>query len=325
MTRNRYKKRVTKEMLGSPYQELVGLVAKAMDPNSTVKTGQWVVGPDGKRDLDVIIEGSIDKEPYKVLIECKDYDPKTTGKVGIEIVDALDSKREDLPVDKAFICSNSGFTSEALRKARRKNIGMISVLKSGDPLVKNVITEEIFIVHVNISEMNVIFDGVVPQGVDIKELYYQGLPIVNWITDRIALISISNEIEKGNIVDRLRFTSQIELDYKGRKLLVNGMILRFYVDSTKYCQTVTVDASLALYNYLRGRTWLAPGKNHYTIKGIDFYGGKPVDFDTGRGELPSDYLPGESGFTFFMVQGVTFSDRKVVPELDKIIFPEDIK
>jgi hypothetical protein len=78
------------------------------------------------------------------VIECKDFDPVTTGKVGRPYVDALDSKRQDLDASTTKISSNSGFTTDALRKAKRKGIRMVSVLKRGDNLVRAKVEQKIY-------------------------------------------------------------------------------------------------------------------------------------------------------------------------------------
>lgn len=104
-------------------------VARAFDPNANVTQGQWVIGPDGRRELDVLIEGTADGRQTKGLIECKDFNPGTTGPVGIAYVDALESKRRDIGADVSLICSNAGFTVDALRKAKRVGIGLISLMK----------------------------------------------------------------------------------------------------------------------------------------------------------------------------------------------------
>src|SRR5260221_704962 len=128
---------------GRAYQDLVSTMARAFNANADVQAGRWVEGPDGRLDMDVSIEGRMGDRLFRVLIECKDFDLNKTGKVGRPFVDALDSKRQDLAVDAAFICSNSGFTEDALRKARRKGIGMISVLAEGDDRIKAIIEKEI--------------------------------------------------------------------------------------------------------------------------------------------------------------------------------------
>jgi hypothetical protein len=119
-------------------------MAKAFDSTADVQAGKWVEGPDGRLDMDVSIEGQVNGRPIRLVIECKDFDLRKSGRVGRPFVDALDSKRHDLGVDAAFICSNSGFTQDALRKARRKGIGMISVLAKGDSRAKAIIHKEIY-------------------------------------------------------------------------------------------------------------------------------------------------------------------------------------
>ena len=100
---------------GKPYQQLVAEVARVFDPGAVVTEGEWLSGPDGRLDMDVAIRGHINGQPVLVVIECKDFNLKTTGKVGREFVYALDSKRHDLGATVAIICSNSGFTADALR------------------------------------------------------------------------------------------------------------------------------------------------------------------------------------------------------------------
>ena len=48
---------------GDEYQEIVGAVAQALDPGASVKVAQWIEGPDGKRDLDVEVRGTINGSP----------------------------------------------------------------------------------------------------------------------------------------------------------------------------------------------------------------------------------------------------------------------
>ena len=61
--------------LGKQFELVVSDVVKALDPNSTVRQGDWVLGPDGRRDLDVIVEGTADGIQRRIQIECKDYNP----------------------------------------------------------------------------------------------------------------------------------------------------------------------------------------------------------------------------------------------------------
>ena len=67
---------------GRAYQELVAEVMRAFDPGAEVRAGEWVDGPDGRLDMDVSIRGTVKGNPTLVVIECKDFNPATTGRVG---------------------------------------------------------------------------------------------------------------------------------------------------------------------------------------------------------------------------------------------------
>jgi len=150
---------------GDEYQELVGAVAAALDPGASVKMGQWIEGPDGKRDLDVEVRGTIDGSPCFILIECKDW----RDRVGIGVIDALDSKRRDLGADRAIAYSNSGFTAPALRKAARLEIGAASALKAGDGKAKVAIETEIIAKRLSVDSMRVKLNGISGKALDELE------------------------------------------------------------------------------------------------------------------------------------------------------------
>ena len=72
---------------GDLYMELVAKVREALDPGATVKTGQWIEGPDGEREVDVEVRGTVDGNLHFVLVEAKDWKKR----VDVQTVDALDS------------------------------------------------------------------------------------------------------------------------------------------------------------------------------------------------------------------------------------------
>src|SRR6058998_458740 len=117
---------------GDEYRELVGTLMAALDPGSAVKTEQWITGPDGERDMDVEVRGTLNGAPHFILVECKDH----ARPIGIGFVDAFESKIRDLNPDRAIMFSNSGFTRDALKKANRVSIEMASAMKAKDDTVK---------------------------------------------------------------------------------------------------------------------------------------------------------------------------------------------
>jgi len=325
MPRNRPRITPTKiAKQGLPFQALVGSVVQAFDPNALVKTEQWIIGPDGRRDMDVFVIGTIEGAPFKLVIECKDYNPRTTGKVGIEYVDALDSKRHDLQVDGAIICSNSGFSSDAIRKAKRKHIGLISILKVGDPLVKAVIEEEIYTRKVKIGTITTTFRGECPPVPDMEAITYRGLPVLNWIMKRIGFIITANLMGSVDLLVSYRFISPVEMEFAGVSALIAGLDVHFSIQTKWFSQIVTIDASLGMYDYIRGKVRLAPGQAQYTINGVDIYDGKPIDFIPEREYLGAGLLPGEFELTMMLVEGLTIANPEMVPYLDAFVVPEDL-
>ena len=166
---------------GSIYEKLVADIMSTMSPGASVQYGQWTEGPDGRRDLDVEISGTIHGEDQFVVIECKDWKEA----VGIGVVDALDSKRRDINADYALICSNSGFTPPALRKAKRVGIGMVAALKSGDESIKVVIEEEIYTRETTVEDgiatyhfLDESYRNRVPENYNPDDITYEQLPIV---------------------------------------------------------------------------------------------------------------------------------------------------
>jgi len=171
---------------GSEYQQLVALVGKALYPGYEVRVGQWVMGPDGEREVDVEVRGLSDGKSHFLLIECKDW----RRPVGIEEIDALDSKRADLGADAAMICSNSGFTPKALRKSARLGIEAVSALAVGNALVRLVLERDFVAKRLSVDswtlEVFLTEEGKkrFPEKWDARDLRYQSLPLVNWLNDR---------------------------------------------------------------------------------------------------------------------------------------------
>jgi hypothetical protein len=86
--------------LGDEYNQIVAAVEKALDPGATVTIKKWLHGPDGKREIDVEVRGTVNGVAKFIFVECKDYTHgKTPKPVDITDIDELDSKRRDLGAD----------------------------------------------------------------------------------------------------------------------------------------------------------------------------------------------------------------------------------
>jgi hypothetical protein len=187
---------------GRAFERAVRDVMRAMDPGATARQGEWVVGPDGRREVDVLVEGAADGDSRSVLIECKDFDPKKTGRVGIQYVDALDSKRRDLGNEVALICSNAGFTRDAKRKAKRVGIGLMGVMRKGDDRIRVFIEEDMYVRETKLHRLVIALsrDGspIDLTGVRFEEVLFEGQPVGNWVIRRLMLLVGTNPIVKGS-------------------------------------------------------------------------------------------------------------------------------
>jgi Restriction endonuclease len=314
---------------GIAYQELVATMAQAFDPNANVQVGEWIEGPDGRLDMDVSIRGSLDGRTTLAVIECKDFDVARTGKVGRPFVDALDSKRHDLKADIALICSNSGFTADALNKARRKGIGAISVLSEGDERVKIVIEEEIYFRRVTLGQRR--FEHRGPDhhllgSMDINDLHkltYDSHSIHSWIEWRAASIITANPHLTGGFTASFKFLAPTEFDFKGKRVVLESVSIWLSPTVRWYSQIVQLDARLAMYDYLRRRIRFGSGPNEFLIKGIDFDQGTLLDVAPDIEPVGLNRQPGEVEVGLVLFEDMSTKEQPT-PSLDGIVVPEDL-
>jgi hypothetical protein len=315
---------------GKPYQQLVAEVAGAFDRGAKVTEGEWVTGPDGRLDMDVAIRGSINGRQVLVVIECKDFDPKATGKVGREFVDALDSKRHDLGASIAIICSNSGFTSDALRKAKRKGIGMISVLRMGDGRVKAEILEEIILRRIRFCDVRFTYHGVddiasrLAGRPTIHLLRFGQHSLDDWLQHRATLVAMANPSIDQPLRAHFEFKEPLRFNCRGEPMILRAVDVRFVYKTDWLCQTVRLDAALGLYDYFRGRVRLAPGANQYVIEGVNWDTAMPCDPPERSTPLSTGLLPGEIDFAMLMVEGLNIESPELAA-LEPYVVPSDLE
>ena len=321
------KKKKNREKRGKPFERLVKEVLSMFEPAAIVRHGPWVEGPDGRRELDVYIEGTVDGIPRRTLVECKDFNPKTTGPVGIGLVDALESKRRDVGVDASFICSNAGFTTEARRKAKRVGIGLIAVLRARDPRIRYQVQEDLYYRKLKVELLEMGFSSpspVDPAKVPLDQVMFKGLPVQNWILGRVWALLHSNPITDGAFQKSHRLRSPVEFTAPNGSVIATYLSYRFLVSGSWFEQEVTLDATTAVYDWLRRRVRLLPGLGQSFLIG-------PFRSDTGRPvaqppdpelEFPPETRPGESWLQLVQVEGLGLSEPS--PPLDDLVVAEDL-
>lgn len=116
---------------GTRYERLVAFVQKSLDETAGVSHDLRLIGEDTqvKHQIDVTI--TKDNQRRRVLIECKDFDI-SGDPVGLGILRDFFGVVDDVKPDEAIVITCNGFTEDARRYAKGKNI-KLAVLRAYKP------------------------------------------------------------------------------------------------------------------------------------------------------------------------------------------------
>ncbi|MCG2642698.1 restriction endonuclease [Bradyrhizobium sp. GCM10023182] len=114
---------------GTRYEMLAAMVFKSLEDKNTVIHHLQLTGDsDVPHQIDVSIEKN--GKAWRVIIECKDFDI-SGDKVGLDIVRNFRSVVEDTNADEAIIVTCTGYTRDAQKYAKAKNI-KLAVLRGAE-------------------------------------------------------------------------------------------------------------------------------------------------------------------------------------------------
>jgi hypothetical protein len=310
------------------YRQLVAAVIHAFEPNANIAVGSLVSTPDGTRTIDVEV-----RSPDNLRLTAIDIVDAPFGrKAGIEFVDAEDSKRFDIKADAMLLCSNTGFDAIAIRKAKRKKIGLISILRQGDKRVKAVIEEEIYLRKVRLDPMTISYTGVEPlQGTPPKthELTYHGGSVDLWLEQRaMAITSANSGLQDGALTATFNLKAPTTFGFSSnlsRTVELKALQIKFSPHVQWLSQTVQIDAATGIYDYIRGRVRLAGGDNSYIMHGVDFDHAVPLPSPPAMTDLGFGLLPGEIDVALVLITGLDIPQGIEAAKLEGVIRPEDLQ
>jgi restriction endonuclease Mrr len=124
---------------GKEYEKMVMSVYSTLCSKeifSEVSHNVLLDGPDGPRQIDVLVVHEHAKVKYTTIIECKDY----RGKINVTHVDSFTSKLLDVKASKGILVCRNGFSKTALQKARRLGIELC-LIDNAEKLLKGLIVE----------------------------------------------------------------------------------------------------------------------------------------------------------------------------------------
>ena len=325
------------------YRTLVANVIHAFEPRAHITVGGAVIGPDGARIVDIQVwpvAGS--SGPIVVdVIDRRDGTP-----VGIDAIDAAESKRKDINATAMLVCSNTGFDSVALSKAKRTKIGLISAIKRGDALLTGRIEEEIYLRKITIEKLDITYYGLTSSDSerlrtlkDNNNIKRSGISVAPWLQMRVSKALLANAMspllfatpkDDERILATFDFKKPTAFKVDGQKVTLKRISVAFRPQVQWLSQIVRLDATAAIYDYLRGRLKLAPGVQQYVIEGVNFDSAKPIDAPPhAETSVGVGLQPGEIDVRLIMLHGVVSPDppkglEKGFSELATLIRPEDL-
>lgn len=304
---------------GAEYQELVALVAKALDPKADIKTGQWVEGPDGDREVDVEVRGTVDGKSHFIHIECKDWKKP----VDIQEIDKLDSKRLDLSADAVMIYSNSGFTKKALRKAERLGIDAVSAIAAGNQLIRPMIERELVAKQLSIDSFRMTLypsrdrDLNFPETWDYSTLRYDGLPFVNWLAD-LSIKLLKRYEGETKIVEIAAFKTETPFTLEGTQVILRGFRGEMWCSRKWLSQTVREDVSLGVYNHITRRLTV-PSKQFWSMVWIDREAWSEINVNGEPEQWTRPLEPGSFRLNLTLFKPIPRIEDEDVPSIDDLI------
>lgn len=117
---------------GTRYERLAALVFKILEIHNVVIHDLKLIG-DSTVAHQIDVSVAIDGKPRHVIIECKDFD-LSGQKVGLDILRNFRSVIEDTKADEGIVLTCTGYTKEAQKYAKAKNIklAVLREIKDGD-------------------------------------------------------------------------------------------------------------------------------------------------------------------------------------------------
>jgi hypothetical protein len=316
--------------MGKPFELVVSDVVSELDRNSTVRVGEWVNGPDGARELDVTVEGTAGGKQRRVQIECRDYNPERRP-IGIAAIDALESKHRDVGVDLSILCSNAGFSTDAIRKAKRVGVGLVGVLREDDPRIRYKVVDEIYLRKIDYlpGRATVSYDFVgalPPQGsMRADEVLYNGKPVEHWLTHRAVEFVTLNPIVKGVHSLSFRFKFPVMFDMPTGRWPAKSIRTQFEISGGWFAQRVEIDATSGLYDWIRRTIRMAAKPGRIAYKNVNFQSmGDPISAPPDL-DLKNPTVPQDEGVSIWIlnVGGVNMS--KTAPALGRYVVNDDLR
>ncbi|WP_372919796.1 restriction endonuclease [Salegentibacter sp.] len=175
-----------KKKTGKNFEKLAESIFKKLVKNpefEKVEHNVLIEGPDGKRQIDVLVKSETVGQTLFTAIECKDYNRK----LSVSVLDAFHSKLRDINANKGILISRNGFSSQVISKAKRKGITLCTADETENENWESIIDLPIILEELHLLDfnINIKYSSLFESKINIDSiLQINGLEVVEFIKNK---------------------------------------------------------------------------------------------------------------------------------------------
>lgn len=221
---------------GTKFEHLATEVFTVLSQNKEYEKVEHNVlldGPDGPRQIDVLLSGTVGPFEVKTIVECKDYNKN----IDVTVIDALFSKLQDVNAQKAVLVARKGFTGGARKKAKRLGISLCTIHSIEHEKWKFEVEIPILITEYACETItpSMIYTAISEQVNFENFLTISDVPLSKVVADYWN----NNEIECDDGVTKHLFIPNIKKPHwvyvpDGRKMFINDLKITMHVTKSYY-------------------------------------------------------------------------------------------
>jgi len=194
-------------------------------------------GKDGPRQIDVLITAKVANITIKTIVECKDY----KGKVSVGVVDSLHSVMGDVNANKGVLVSSNGFSSTAIRKAKRLGISLYTAHEALSDKWKIDIEVPILVTEIASINANPTFQAFFNKGDQLHQnaiFNINDIDVIQSLKRDLKSFSPAGLVkyqksEKGYCPSEIKAPFYIR-DITGKKIPIDNFLIEFEVKKNYY-------------------------------------------------------------------------------------------
>ena len=166
---------------------------------------------------------------------------------------------------------------------------------------------------------------------DIKhhDLTYQGRSVHAWLQRKgVMVIGLNPKMLPGRVTASFHFKAPTELQFRSRTVILDSIGISFPLETRWFSQRVRLNASLAMFDYLRQRVRFPSGQNQYLLENVNFDTGTSLPSAPEIENIGENLLAGEVDIGLIFMEGegvgIIMDTETEMPNLEEIIIPEDL-